>query len=460
MNLDNYREPLQLPVSDAQPCGEQLSNNEQLDYIESQMMKVGSLAHSEVQWTETENKVIDLLRSHSKDVRLLSYLMQCLQNQASLERLIMSLYVLSDFISLYWESSYPSPGEKGKSLKRRYYTQIIQRSLLCVQKMTEIQCTDELNDYLGDAILLLRSAAEKQALPLDDIDEVHRLIRRKLVVNTAQEELTTASIEVNSKSTVAPELDIETSSNRSIKQSLLKITDFLSEQEHGLALSLRLRRYASWFSITGLPEIINNNETSLAPVSADRVADYEQQLAQSANKDLWQRVEKSLMLAPFWLDGHYLSAQIAQNLGLDECSRAIKDELNLFLQRLPQLTELHFKGGTPFISSQTQQWLHERPVEVTDGTDWRARRDQVLQMAQQQGLSTTLTMLNESITNACEPRDQFYWQLLSTEVMHQQGLFAMSKQNGQTLLDQVSQLPLTQWEPSFIQRLKKIAETN
>lgn len=67
----------------------------------------------------------------------------------------------------------------------------------------------------------------------------------------------------------------------------------------------------------------------LAAVSADRTADY---LARLANADLplWHQVEQSLTLAPYWLDGHVLSAQIALQLGYDAVAQAIRDELSVF----------------------------------------------------------------------------------------------------------------------------------
>ncbi|GHK35208.1 hypothetical protein ECZU06_23330 [Escherichia coli] len=72
---------------------------------------------------------------------------------------------------------------------------------------------------------------------------------------------------------------------------------------------------------------------------------------------LWQQVEKSLLLAPYWLDGHYLSAQTALRLGYKQVADAIRDEVTGFLARLPALINLLFNDRTPFVSEQTKQWL-------------------------------------------------------------------------------------------------------
>ncbi|MCV5934182.1 type VI secretion system domain-containing protein, partial [Escherichia coli] len=100
----------------------------------------------------------------------------------------------------------------------------------------------------------------------------------------------------------------------------------------------------------------SDGRTPLAAVSADMVADYHAQLG-SADMALWQQVEKSVLLAPYWLDGHCLSAQTALRLGYKQVADAIRDEVIRFLERLPQLTGLLFNDHTPFISEQMKQWL-------------------------------------------------------------------------------------------------------
>lgn len=107
------------------------------------------------------------------------------------------------------------------------------------------------------------------------------------------------------------------------------MADLLSEQQPDAAIGFRLRRHAVWGALTAPPMAQSDGRTPLAAVSADRTADY---LARLANADLplWHQVEQSLTLAPYWLDGHVLSAQIALQLGYDAVAQAIRDELSVF----------------------------------------------------------------------------------------------------------------------------------
>ena len=68
-------------------------------------------------------------------------------------------------------------------------------------------------------------------------------------------------------------------------------------------------------------------------------------------------VEKSVLLAPYWLDGHCISAQTAHRLGYTAVADAIRDEVVSFLGRLPALADLLFNDHTPFVSEKTKQWL-------------------------------------------------------------------------------------------------------
>ncbi len=70
---------------------------------------------------------------------------------------------------------------------------------------------------------------------------------------------------------------------------------------------------------------------------------------------MWRWVEISVLLAPYWLDGHCLSAQTALRLGYKQVADAIRDEVIRLLERLPQLTGLLCNEHTPFISEETKQ---------------------------------------------------------------------------------------------------------
>jgi type VI secretion system protein VasJ len=119
MDIQAFRQPLQQSISQDSPAGSPVASDARLEFIANQMIKVGSLAHGEVDWDKTEQKMIHILCTQRKDIKLLSHLLQCLQNQATAER-----FVLAGFIATWWGTCYPVQGKKGERIRRRFFAQM------------------------------------------------------------------------------------------------------------------------------------------------------------------------------------------------------------------------------------------------------------------------------------------------------------------------------------------------
>ncbi len=103
MELKEYKRSISQPIPGESAVGERLVDDPLFDFVEDQMMKVGSLSHADVQWDEVEHSVVKLLAEKSKDIKLLTYLLQCLHHQASPARFILSFELMASFMSQYWK---------------------------------------------------------------------------------------------------------------------------------------------------------------------------------------------------------------------------------------------------------------------------------------------------------------------------------------------------------------------
>lgn len=101
------------------------------------MMKVGSLSHGEVRWNDVETAILSLMGNKTKDLKLLVHLLQCFQSDGSVGRFVLSLQVLSDFMSQYWETCFPAPGSRGqlprKSTLIKYHSALMLHSISSFQ---------------------------------------------------------------------------------------------------------------------------------------------------------------------------------------------------------------------------------------------------------------------------------------------------------------------------------------
>ncbi len=494
MLMANYRAQLLTPISKENSVGNRLLDDPQLDYIDAQMMKVGSLSHAQVQWKEVESQTLNLLATKTKDIKLLTVLLQCLQHQASAERFTLSIAVWVDFMTHFWLECQPVPGERGTVQRKRYFTQICQRTFMAAEKLDDTQLTAELKATLDTLLIELDEQTRRFHLPIERICDLSARIQRKLAkVSVSSEAVTThnerqpvtishisstqssilsrtESTLTDAKSAVA-NVDIDSSNDRVFKTSLLNLVEHLSMfNQDGSALSIRIRRFATWFSITGLPDASSEGETQLMPVSSDRVRDYEEQLKREVDIVLWHRVEESLTKSPYWLDGHYLSYRIALVLNEKQWADIIKDELQYFIQRLPQLKTYSFKGKVPFMSAETLAWLGEpasapidhsvKPTVVTCHLgSWEETRQEAQSLVQEKGLSQSLAMLNDGLAKATQPRDVCYWRLLSADIMKENALSAMALHEYQNLKNQMKDMSAMEWEPSFMAHIENnIAE--
>lgn len=467
MDMQTYRECVSKPIAGENPVGERLLDDALLDFVENQMMKVGSLSHTEVQWGEAEQSAFKLIETQTKDLKLLTHLLQCLQHQASPERFTLSVFILADFINQYWETCYPAPGPRGVLPRRKFFSQIIQRTEKAAEKLDYSMFDFDQKADVEKALDELKSAADNKDLPTEGVSDIAALIKRKLakpepVVQAVPGSPTTES-PAGTTSMPSPKLEIDGSSDRAIKQTLLKVAEFVSELDGGIALALRLRRFAVWFSITSPPDAEPNGETPLMPVSADRISDYEEQLSRGADHALWRKVEQSLTVAPYWIDGHFLSYRVALKLGNAEWADTIAAEVRSFVKRVPAVLDLSFKGGMPLVGEETRRWLDEGDTSGTGAaattSDWDSKRKEAFVLADEGGLSVALAMLNDGLSSSKEPRDQFYWRMLSADVMRRHNLSAMAEQHYNNLLEQATQTSLGDWEPTLIQRLENIAKS-
>ncbi|AXY36138.1 type VI secretion system protein TssA [Yersinia pseudotuberculosis] len=438
---------LQAPLSPEQTAQALADDDPQWEYIDGQMVKLGSLAHATLNIDDIQQQAMALLSQKSKDFRLVVHLLRTLQHGGQPDELMLAMSLLTEYVQLFWTTAWP----QNPLHKRRFAQQILKRfdsaSSSFSQRADEAQ-RENVQGLLAHLAQVWHSREPGLAKEVDALRSRYARPPERVIEAVASDEpLSSNTLAAAMAATpVSPSLAIDNTSDRAWRQTLLKMADLLSEQQPDAAIGFRLRRHAVWGALTAPPMAQSDGRTPLAAVSADRTADY---LARLANTDLplWHQVEQSLTLAPYWLDGHVLSAQIALQLGYDAVAQAIRDELSVFLARIPALKTLFFTDMTPFLSSESAAWLQQDANH--QGRSRTIEQDEIWQCYQQQGLEAALQMINRQPQQS-EPRDRFYHQLLSAQLFEKAGLTALAQQHYHSLLLVGQQLQLSEWEPALI----------
>lgn len=465
MELTQYRTSIVKPIAGESPVGERLLDEPLFDFVEDQMMKVGSLSHASVQWQEVEHSAITLLNEKSKDIKLLVYLLQCLHNQLTPSRFITSFGVMSDFIEHYWNDCFPAPGKRGNLPRRKFFSQMCQRFSIAVEKFDFASLDSQDREALQAVVEGWQKTIEANELSSDVADSValtitnqlKRAQEREKLQQTAAQPASNDCATTQASAAPASSLSVDNSSDKAAKQTLLKVAEYLAEQESGSALAIRVRRHALWGAITALPDHDHNGKTLLRGMQMERVKEYQDQLHQP-DLALWRKVEQSLTIAPYWFEGQLMSHDIAKALGQESWCQAIREETQSFIQRHPSVVELKFKDGSPFLTDLVRDWLASGEAASTGGSvsgNWNEQREEALSLAKEGGIAVAMSMLNDGLVAATEPRDRFYWRLLSAELLKHNHLDAMAKEQYQTLKQEIMQTSVTEWEPSLIEQLER-----
>ncbi|MBJ7223756.1 MULTISPECIES: type VI secretion system protein TssA [unclassified Brenneria] len=432
--------------------------------VETELVKLGSLAHSQVDLNAVAGHCLTLLESRTKDMRVLVQLLRCLQHPAKATPCATALMLLDSWLATYWALAWPaSPVQKQKLM-----IQIIRRFESVMPRIAESASGAELAQlqHLAEQVAnRWRDLSDKADLT----DELVQGLKRARQRNQAQEQAdqaaappsagrraTTETPDVNGDSASDCAIEVNTADERGWRQTQLKVAAELVERQPEAPVGYRLRRHAIWSGIATPPLASRGNKTQLAPVSPDRVDEYHSALGQ-ADLGLWERIEQSLTLAPYWFDGHMLSASVATRLGYAPVAGAIAEELSAFLNRLPALRELTFSDGSPFLTAKCSQWLNAAPV----GREGGERQDDLATEAaacrSEQGMAAALSLLDERMRRLKEPRDRFYAELVLADLLAEDGMKALATQHYQHLWQESQQLNLMQWEPGMVGRLERLA---
>lgn len=459
-------------LPDEQIRGAVLADEPRWDYVETELVKLGSLAHSQVDLNAVAEACLGLLESRTKDMRVLAQLLRCLQHPAKATPLGAAISLLEAWIQAYWLLAWPG----NASQKQRLMVQIVKRFEGALPRICESASAAELAQLLAQAEQLeqvwLAQCPDKGEL-LDPLVMGLKRAQRQQVAqaeaNAAGQPQSSGAAAAGNPTAAGPSasgamllsgggsagIDVDSSNDRAWRQTQLKVAELLIERQPDAAVGYRLRRHAVWAGITAVPMSGAGNKTPLAPMSADMVDEYRAAM-NAPDQGLWQRIEQSLTLAPYWFEGHRLSAEVAQKLGFGAVAQAIAEELGAFLQRLPALRELAFSDGSPFLSPECSRWL--QPAKGgSAGSGETGLAEEVAQRHGEQGVAAALALLDERIAQLKEPRDRFHALLVQAELLAQEGMEALARQHYQHLWQEASRLGLSHWEPGLVNRLESLA---
>lgn len=474
MNIDLLK--IQNPISKTAPLGADLSYSADFEWLDTELMKVGSLTHESIEWVKIEKLSWQILTTESKDYRVLSFLIQALLQKNDLKSFTQSIMLLKLFLEKNWLAyPYQTEGSRIDRNRQRFLTQLLKR-VSQKQEDTFPEIPKDQQESLIKNFQDIKSNLAQKGVSLEELDHLINAIEQLGISNNIESDATILQSVTSSNSPASSSKGSYSSFIQFLKAEkdstfANRLIEQLEVNEEFL-LATMMRRMVLWEDIKEIPIHSNNGETTLSSPSQE-VISRANLLLNNDNVvfDEWLQLEKSLTRAPFWLDAHRISALVANKLFSPSFEIEIKKRLNDFLGKLPQLKTLTFSNGTPFITEATLHWLKEdivftaQEADVKTDIDTDNQRDfyqlnlwnnyllQADEFYEQSGFIKALHHLHEQIQQAQNLREKVLWQLSISQIYRREGLDELANHNNQIIITQITDTHLNEWEPQIFELL-------
>lgn len=120
-----------------------------------------------------------------------------------------------------------------------------------------------------------------------------------------------------------------------------------------------LARIGSWWRIRQVPPSEGGRTGAMPP--DEEFAAVTALRAAGQNADALRALNDLVWTAPFWLEGHRVTADILGSLGPEHAAAraTVAGAMSLLLTRFPELLDLSFNDGKPFADPATRGWIEE-----------------------------------------------------------------------------------------------------
>ncbi len=326
-----------------------------------------------VNWPNIVTKSESILRTHSKNLRVASYLAYGLYETNGLRGLATGLGLIGDMVANFWSDLQP-PRPRGRLMALEWLAENVRTALEKDDSQTPETVADckaavSEAEWLQTNLTAQAPEAGDAAWPLlpalkSRLEKAYQA-EQQAQAEQVQAEPEAPAIGRPNPAPSASTLDIPSNlttpearerSLGTVRSSLLRFAAGLRSADIADPRAYILQRAAIWLPLRVLPPAVNG-ETELPAPPRDMQAAIEAALTAQAYATAVGRCEDALSDSLFWLDGHRLSAEALNALGHTAAAQAVRAETLALLHRLPALVELKFNDGTPFADPATRQWL-------------------------------------------------------------------------------------------------------
>lgn len=447
------------PVSQDQPGGTSVRNEDEYAELQAEISKLESLTGGAVDWPRVVELGTGILSSKSKDILVASYLSLGLFERFGYEGLAAASRFLADLLQNFWETLYPEVTRlRGRIGAVEWFSE---RLGLAVDQRDPDPGED-------DAVRAAREAAVKLAEAVDSRfgDESPGLGD---LLQALRQRVDDLAVRAEPKApqpvapAAAPGIPTAITSIREAHNAVRQVVTYLREQDQADPVPYVLLREVEWAAVAALPP--NNGGKTMIPGPSPGEAKEYQELG--ANRDwsvLLERVENRLTKAPLWLDLQRFADRAMEGLGLSPVREAVRGPFARFLRRLPGIQDLSFQSGVAFADPETRLWIDGTilasggeggsapgPQAAAGADDERLIEADKKAREQAQGgrFQEAITILQEGLRDTAGRRERFLWRSAIARLCLDAGQAALALAQLEALDEDIRHFSLEEWEPAL-----------
>ncbi|TCV67575.1 type VI secretion system protein TssA [Pseudomonas fluorescens] len=457
------------PVSKESFAGVDVRFSNEYEALEREVSKAQSMHETgHVDWLKVLEASEALLRSQSKDLRVVAWLVWALYQCESFQGLLAGLGLLQHLCRHHWLDIYPLKNRTRAAsinwlmprLEQAFGDDIaIKEQLPMFRHLAEqlegldAACTAHLGD---DAPLLLPLCRRLNTM----IQRVTENLPPTGAIGTVVAQVKHVATQLLTPGTPIENEKEAHKALRAQQEGARTLCTWWLKQKATDARALRLNRTMLWLAIDVLPERNAEQVTQLRGLPADKLKAYQDRLQQGDYADLLVEIEASLATAPFWFDGQRIAWECLQGLNAELAMCEVEVLFALFIQRLPGIIELRWHDGTPFADSATRGWIATQVMphlqspsgapmaDVADNhAPWELALEEAEAILRKDGLKPAVQLLRQAMQGAYGTRERFLWQFALARLCFSARKYELTKVQLEVLDQTLRNAGLNIWEP-------------
>lgn len=478
--------PLKAAIPGGEPQGIDASYEPEFEEVKNEVDKLGSLEGQTPEWGRVATVSQELLKSKTKDFRLLVWLAAALMIQKGPVGLAEGLLGILEVTKEHFDTMYPPAkrarargnlaswlSDQAEATLNDYSPSGADREALALCETLYGEVDDLLSEKLGEnypGMGGLRGVLRNKSreLPAEAPPPPPKPAAAPAAPAAAAPPAAAAAAAPVAAAPAAPALVTPQDAQKALKPACLelrKISSLMRKGDPAAAVPYRVFRFALWVEIAGAPPA-EGNLTRLPPPTPDKKQRMESLSSASNWVELIEASEGFAAQHLFWLDAHRFTALGLDRLGaLAVAAREVVGrEVVAFVERFPLLLNLKFSDGTDFADAATKTWIEEEQAKYAGGgggpgaaASAASEEDQLLaerfekakELVSSGQVSDGLGVALQLANRGADARTRFRARLSVARLAIQGGQMTIARPILEALVREVDAHALEVWEPEL-----------